>query len=391
MLKNKNILYIVHNYNTFQKDSIEEAAKYFKKVYVLVRYKPISKIAKFIPINWIKKFEDSNVIDSRDVPENIEIIRTPVWYSPHGIFNKLLGGAHYRAVDKVIKDRAINFDIIHSHFLWSSGYVGMKVKEKYKKPLVVTGHGYDVYEIPFKSDSWQKKAITILKNTEQLIVVSRYNEKVFEKLCKGCNTNLVSNGFNDKLFQKMNKIEARRKLALPKNKKILLTVGNLEKIKGYNILVKALKIVKEKEPNFICFHIGVGTQEKKIKGLLKRYGLEGNLKLLGRKPHNELRNWYGSCDFFVSSSLFEGNPTVMFEALGCGRPFVGTKVGGIPDVITSDEYGKLSEPGDAEQLAENILFGLNKTWDNERISKYAKCYSWENIVKIIIKIYERIL
>ena len=74
-----------------------------------------------------------------------------------------------------------------------------------------------------------------------------------------------------------------------------------------------------------------------------------------------------ACDLFVLPSLNEGNPTVMFEALGCGKPFVGTKVGGVPEVIASDDYGLLVEPADPEDLAEKILVALDREWDREAI------------------------
>ena len=140
MLKEKNILYIVHNYTSFQKDPIEEAARYFKKVYVLVRYKPISRIAKHIPIKWIKKYDDSLIIDTWNIPNNVEVIRTPVWYLPYGIFYKILGTLHFRAVERAIKKHQIIIDLVHSHFIWSSGFVGMKLKEKYHVTQIILLH-----------------------------------------------------------------------------------------------------------------------------------------------------------------------------------------------------------------------------------------------------------
>ena len=104
-------------------------------------------------------------------------------------------------------------------------------------------------------------------------------------------------------------------------------------VKGYDILIKALKIVSIIRKDFLCLHIGDGSKVSYIKKLISEYDLNENVKLLGRKPHNELVYWFGACDFFISSSLFEGNPTVMFEALGCGKPFIGTEVGEIPEVI----------------------------------------------------------
>jgi len=118
MLKDKTILYIVHNYNTFQKDPIEEISKHFKKVYVLVRYKPISRIVKYLPFKSLKKYEDSYVVDSNNVPDNVEVIRTPVWYLPFGIFYKWAGYLHYKTVKKAIKKYNIKFDLIHSHFIF---------------------------------------------------------------------------------------------------------------------------------------------------------------------------------------------------------------------------------------------------------------------------------
>lgn len=74
-----------------------------------------------------------------------------------------------------------------------------------------------------------------------------------------------------------------------------------------------------------------------------------------------------ACDVFILPSLSEGNPTVMFECLGCGKPFVGTKVGGIPEIINSEDYSLLCEPANPKELAEKILIALDKGWDNEKI------------------------
>ena len=77
-LKKMNILYIVHNYNNFQKDPIEEASQYFNKVYVLVRYKPFSNIADKIPLKSLKKFERNYILDLEGLPSNVEVIKTAV-------------------------------------------------------------------------------------------------------------------------------------------------------------------------------------------------------------------------------------------------------------------------------------------------------------------------
>lgn len=97
---------------------------------------------------------------------------------------------------------------------------------------------------------------------------------------------------------------------------------------------------------------------------------------------------YGNaCDLFLLPSLNEGNPTVMIEALGCGKPFVGTKVGGVPEIITSDEFGLLVEPGDMDDLAEKILVAQDMKWDRRFILKYAERYMWGRGAEAIMEVY----
>jgi teichuronic acid biosynthesis glycosyltransferase TuaC len=73
--------------------------------------------------------------------------------------------------------------------------------------------------------------------------------------------------------------------------------------------------------------------------------------------------------------------------MACGKPVVATRNGGSEEVVTSDEYGLLAEPADPEDLAEKILIALDREWDREAILAYAERFTWENIVKDILKIY----
>ena len=98
-----------------------------------------------------------------------------------------------------------------------------------------------------------------------------------------------------------------------------------------------------------------------------------------------------ACDVFVLPSLSEGNPTVMFEALGCGKPFVGTTVGGIPEVIINEKLGILVEPKDIDGLAKAIVRALETDWDRKYISNYAKQFTWDKIAEKIMEVYREVL
>ena len=81
----------------------------------------------------------------------------------------------------------------------------------------------------------------------------------------------------------------------------------------------------------------------------------------------------------------------MFEALGSGLPFIGTRVGGVPEIIISDKYGLLCNSADSYDLAKKILMGLNKEWNKEEILEYAHLFTWENIAIKMIQIYNKFL
>jgi len=391
VLKKKNILYIVHNYNSFQKDSIEEAAKYFKNVYVLVRYKPISKYVKKIPIKWLKKYDDSYVIDLRNLPSNVKVFKTPVWYLPYGIFYKWLGKLHYKSVEAVIEKYNIKFDIVHSHFIWSSGYVGMRIKEKYHVPFVVTGHGFDVYSLPFKSKRWAKMIKEILNNADKVLTVSNKNKEILQKIGLIENICVIPNGYNSNIFFQIEKDIARQKLGINKESKVLLTIGGLVKVKGQRYLIEAVKELFATQPQILCYVIGGGPLEVKLRKLIKEVNLEKKIILLGHLPHEEINMWMNSCDVFVLPSLSESFGIVQLEAFACGKPVVATKNEGSRQVITSDNLGFLCNIEDPESLAETISKALEKKWNEKEIMKHAESFTWDNVLTKVQEIYNDLL
>jgi len=124
--------------------------------------------------------------------------------------------------------------------------------------------------------------------------------------------------------------------------------------------------------------------------MITEFELENFVMLKGFVFHERLPTLMNSCDFFVLPSLSEGNPTVMFEALGCGLPFLGTKVGGIPEVIISEDYGYVFDSADSGRLSQAMLLALNREWDKKVIIDYAKKFSRKNIAEQIISVYESI-
>jgi glycosyltransferase involved in cell wall biosynthesis len=329
-------------------------------------------------------------IDLTDTPVNVNIWQTPILYAPIDSQYKKLGNKHFKAAEKAIKKHNINFGIIHSHFTWSSGYAGAKLKEKYNVPLIITAHGYDIYSLPFKDEEWKSKIEYVLNAADHIITVSKSNLECIKKLNVNTPVTVLPNGYRADLFYPRNSEKCRNELNLPLDKKIILTVGNLVEIKGHKYLIEAMGEVIKHRKDLQCYIIGGGALEKKLKEQIISAGLEDFVTLVGSKPHSEIPIWMGACDLFVLPSLNEGNPTVMFECLGCGKPFVGTKVGGVPEIIISNDYGLLVKPSDSQALAKKIDISLVKEWNENKIIEYAEHYRWKNIAEEILQVYSNI-
>jgi glycosyltransferase involved in cell wall biosynthesis len=187
----------------------------------------------------------------------------------------------------------------------------------------------------------------------------------------------LPNGFDAATFRPGDRWAAREELGLTSEGRILVTVGYLETVKGHAYLIEAMATVAERASDARLYILGDGSLRTKLKEQVTALGLEGRVHLVHEPlPSSGIARWMTAADLFVLPSLGEGNPTVMFECLGCGRPFVGTMVGGIPDVITSDRLGLLCPPGDAAALAGALIEALEREWDAESISAHAQRYSW---------------
>lgn len=389
-MKNR-LLVISPEYFTFVKDQTDLLSDFFEKITVLVRHNPFVEATRFIPFNPYKNFSISTRVNILGSPNNINLALTPVYYLPVDSQYKNLGDKHFKSADRVLVNKKIGFDIIHAHHTWSAGYVGAKLKEKYGVPFVVTAHGYDIYDLPFRDEEWRSKIEYVLNSADAIITVSNSNLECIKKLDVKTPVTVLPNGYREDLFYPLNQYECRRSLGLPSDKKIILTVGNLEEVKGHKYLIEAMGHVVKTRKGVICYIVGGGKLENKLKKQIKSAGLLDYIKLVGGRPHDEIPLWMNACDVFVLPSLSEGNPTVMFECLGCGKPFVGTKVGGIPEIITSNDYGLLVEPENSQDLVEKIDLALNNEWSSKMINEYSAIFTWSKISRDICNIYSKIL
>ena len=389
MMKSKNLLVITNSFpdkenkyvgNVFVKELVKFLKDYFEKVYVI---SPVAYGIEYLRKTHHEDYQFDNV--HVYFPKYFNF---PLFYFYGRDFWVYL---EKRAILKLIQKEKTKFDLIHAHFTWPAGAVAVELKKVFKVPVVIR----EGTSVTFKKaiDKKDFQYIKAWKLCNAIIRVRKGDISLFNSLGISLDkVHYIPNSYDGKKFIRLDEETSRKKLNLPLDKKIILNVGNLyDEVKGHKYLIEALCEVLKHRKDVLCVIVGSGKLKNTLENQIKKAGLENYVKLAGGKPHNEIPIWMNACDMFVLPSLNEGNPNVMLEALGCGKPFVGTKVGGVPDIITSDDYGLLCDPANPEDLAKKILIALDKEWDYGKIRKYAEQFSIENKTKEILEVYKQIL
>jgi glycosyltransferase involved in cell wall biosynthesis len=187
------------------------------------------------------------------------------------------------------------------------------------------------------------------------------------------------------IFEKWN-IEPR--------KFIIFCPRRLEPKNGVEFFVEAIKFLSNKRKDFWAIISGneyIPEYAKKIKNMIK--DLEKFVLFTGPIPNKEMVNYYQASDIVVLPSLMEATSISGLEALSCGVPVIGTKVGGIPFIVKDKFNGLLVEPRNSEEIFKAISLLLNDDKEREILSRNARDFilqnfSWDKIIKDIEKIYQ---
>ena len=143
-------------------------------------------------------------------------------------------------------------------------------------------------------------------------------------------------------------IALREKLGIPASRKVVLIVGRLSKEKDHLTLIRALSRLQSRvDPHLLI--VGEGPNRSSIEQEIARLGLAGHVTLTGHQPSAE--PYYRIADLAVLSSLSEGSPNALLEAMAAGVPAVATAVGGIPEIVRDGESALLVQPSDLEGMS----------------------------------------
>ncbi len=282
-------------------------------------------------------------------------------------------------------------DFIQAYFAVPAGWVAWMLSFFRRIPYAVYFGGSDipnanpsrfknVYPLitPLLRAIWRRAKFRTVCS-EDLVRLAHEADADSEFLC-------IPNGVDTKRFAPIQR---------PANAKVkILFIGRLIPRKGFQRVVQSLPRVRELTGvPFEVEVVGTGAAQTELNTLASELGVSDLIHYVGTVPYDKLEQSYQYADIFVLTSLSEGMPSVILEAMGCGLPIIASDVGGNNEIVKEGENGFLISGDDIENLANRLAQLINepalREAQGQRSREMAQSYDWSRIMEQYNQLYAR--
>ncbi len=286
-------------------------------------------------------------------------------------------------------------DALHCHHLAHPTAIGVDVKRKIALPVLATPCGIDLQILPelrYGVRLARRYDKMVRRNLARIDRISSINSSIHDliiELAPGTRPVAIPNGVAWDDFQSGPSTWLQDKLDLSPEKKIVLSIGRNNPIKGYRYSIEAFASVVEQCDQ--CYYVIVGRDVTSLSPLVNQLNLNRHVRLIESTPITELPAIFHSADIYLSSSLLEGFPQVVAQAMASGLPSVLTDVPGNRDAAASGS-ALLAPAKDPAAMANEIIKLLQNDTLRGDLAKTAHQasirYSWRVIADEYLQIIQ---
>ena len=326
--------------------------------------------------------------------QNFKIKRSHVWFSIRLFF--VNPGMYFR----MINDQQ---DIIHTIGIRSfQSFIAALVAKKKKIPLFVSDQGGLTTHPDLQTRNvWTRILYKIqspmirfvIGQAKKIIVANEYEKKIFSKLADENKIEVVRNGIN--LENMKSSVDFKKKYAI--NHDYFLFLGRFHKVKGIDILLKAIHLIKNHHlisgVKLVIMGVDFGFEEEMLK-MIKEMNLDNVVKVIKNPPREDVIAAYKESEFLVLPSRWELSPLTPLEGFAFKKPTISTKAHGIPYTLDDGKNSILVESENFNELSDKIIELLNDKTKCRELGMngyehiHKECNSQE-MVQHMLRIYEK--
>ena len=359
--------------------------------------------------------------DSIDAPEIVE------WAPGVRIINLQAGSLQPRPKDELwpympefrdaflrfmVRDEA-RYDLIHGNF-WMSGWVATELRQRLGIPAVQIFHatGKTKKRHQKKIDTSPgdriKTELGIVREVDRLIAQcpAERTELINDYHADPGKVVIIPSAVNTKIFRPVAKAEARHRIGLEREERVIVYIGRMLPRKDIRNIVRALALLKGTfaEPVTLMV-VGGETVEPdaqatpeigELQRLATELGVAEQVRFIGTRQANELCYYYSASDVMVTTPWYEPYGLTPLEAMACGCPVIGSAVGGLTFTIKEGETGLLVPPRDPAALARALQQLLSQPKLCAKMGKAARQrveheFTWSIVAMRTAALYQTVL
>lgn len=233
---------------------------------------------------------------------------------------------------------------IHAHYATHPALVAWVIHHLTGIPYSITIHSHDIYDC-------HAMLRPKLKSAAFLVPISEYNIRYMEALLGKwvrAKCHIVHCGIDPFQYHPNNKRKGEPDIFS------IIQIGTLHWKKGQVYLIQAIAKLKERNFKFKLRIVGEGEERASIEAEIKKYHLEDTVEMLGSKTQAEVAELLPTANCYIQSSVSEGIPVAIMEAMACKLPVVATDITGIPELVLNRKTGLLVAPKDINGMADAV-------------------------------------
>ena len=285
-------------------------------------------------------------------------------------------------------------DVIHAH--WSiAGLAGLIASRIWRIPVILNMHHGTTRDL-------SRLEKFIIEHVDYVICNSTFTLEHIQKTATPKKTRVVPPGVDTVAFQRQSEdiMDKCTLVGVQADCPLIFTMGRLIEWKGHRYLIEALRLLDEHDKCHLLIG-GEGLLRQELSQQVNEAGLNKKVTFLGHVPNHLAPLYYSLSDIYIQPSIIdrdgntEGLGVTLLEAMACETPCIGSRVGGITDIITHGKNGFLVNPADPAQLAGSITTllrdkELRMYMGKEGRQLVEQNYSWHAKAKETIELYERL-
>jgi D-inositol-3-phosphate glycosyltransferase len=305
-------------------------------------------------------------------------------------------------------DRGVPYAICHAHF-FMSGLVARRLKQALGIPYVVTFHALGRVRLLHQTNDEFPAHRCILEqmviDTADAIVAECPQDQMDLQRHYRTPTSrmrVIPCGFDPDELQPVDRTKARERLGLPADRPIVLQLGRMVPRKGVDTVIRALGILERRHalrPLLLIVGGESPTPDPALTpeiGRLQRIAAEervaADVQFVGQRARSELRYFYSAADVFVTMPWYEPFGITPVEAMACGIPVIGSRVGGIQYSVEDGRTGFLVEARNADALARRLAHVFSNPSIPRLLGKRAlrrawERFTWRDVARALAELY----